>query len=212
MTTQTVFTPTELGWLRAVDDGSPFARPWATPTHAAVAVALGHRLADTREAFPPYREDKTKTPDAVVQALRLLGVEGHALPKTVHVGGIGVSGPPGLVRSPVGTEWPHAGLALVQFRGRWDLMPLLSPQQLGRARWVATRSAVLAMDRATEAYSLTEMSLIAETAEVFDVDLNTWVQRRAWIARTAKSIPHATGSWWLQTAIVLHAPRHGNAT
>lgn len=167
------------------------ANRWASCGPASLSALLGRPLADVRHAFPGQTDGRTWTNLAAMQrALTLLGV-GHGTERS-----------PGILMP---ASAPSFGLAMVQFCGPWDDMPIGHPAQLQRSHWIAMKP---------------HPTLGAEAPLVFDINaidgfppmsLGWWQPQECWDALIRPELARsygkkATGAWWLRAVIEVTAP------
>lgn len=171
------------------------ASPWASCGPASLAALLQRPLPELRHAFPRATPSCTWTNlERMRYALNSLGAIGLSFEETLLVGA--VEG----VRDALARAWPRRGLAIVQFRGSWDAMPVNHPAQLQRSHWVAC----VPVGTRFGDQELT-------TDAIFDINavesgLGGWLAREEWLSGMVAYLVEgfgkkATGEWWLRAAL-----------
>jgi hypothetical protein len=180
------------------------AHPWVACGPAALAVLAEVPLGDLKACFPKHTEERAWTNFTQMRAaLDQLGLDvRNTKPNGPPYSRALCPELPGLWTRQAFLQarcWPDRGLALVQFRGPWDRMPVNHPAQLRHTHWVAVTTQVL------EGKALEPM--------VFDVNvlqagLNYgWTHKSWWAERVLPSIlrrpahRRATGEWWLRAGL-----------
>jgi DNA polymerase-1 len=168
--------------------------PWATCGPAAAAGYLGVSLAALRRAFHRQSERRTWTSYTEMrEALDLLGARWQPT-RTAPTR-----------ERPHAVELPSYGLALVQFCGSWDEMPVHHAAQLQRSHWIALRQ------HPEHGVMVFDVNAVSD-AEPGPCGGPGWAPRAAWEAVTVPAIAedlHAdlTRGWWIRAALEVRLPQ-----
>lgn len=178
------------------------AARWASCGPTALAALLGRPLAELRPHFPLQREKRTWTNLVQMKrAINSLGVLGLSIADTSTAGlveGVGIS-------LTYARAWPRRGLAIVQFRGSWDRMPVHHAAQLTRSHWVACLPAgePFGAGRTLRVDAVFDVNAVGVACLM---KANYWQSRSAWERVMAPMVAEdfgkrATGQWWIRAGI-----------
>lgn len=161
------------------------ASPWASCGPASLATLLGRPLADIRHAFPNQRDGKTWTNLRMMQ---------QAIAILRHEEATETSGN---CDAPV--PWATRGLALISFRGSWDVMGPSHPASLQRTHWIAVKPHP----------TLTACPLVFDINTIDyapPMSLGWWDPLEVWEALIVPQLvasygKRATGKWWTRAFV-----------
>ncbi len=161
------------------------ANPWASCGPAALAALLDLPLRDIRHAFPAQTPEKTWTNlrhmRSAIAILRMEDTTETASDVQWDV------------------EWPLRGLAMIQFRGSWDSLPVNHPAQLQRSHWIAVKPHP----------KLVGVPLVFDINAIDEgppMSIGWWQPLEVWDAMIRPELARsygkkATGQWWTRASL-----------